>query len=63
MTCSEYKAPSMGKSQGTPLLAAAENGQRAQQMAALNSDWLFPWNLPWTNRGTSSRNKIKELSH
>jgi len=53
----------MGKSQGTLLLAAGGMDRRAQHMAAVNRGWLFPWNLPWTNRGgTCSRNKIEELS-
>jgi len=42
---------SMGKTQGTPLLAAGGMDRRDQHMAASNCGWLFPWNLPWTNRG------------
>jgi len=42
---------SMGKSQGTPLLAAGGMDRRVQHMATSNRGWLFPWNLPWTNRG------------
>jgi len=52
----------MGKSQGTPLLAAGGMDRRAQHMAASNRGWLFPWNLPWTNRGDKLAKKIEELS-
>ena len=49
---------SMGKSQGTPLLAAGGNGRAS---AARGVSWyrLFPWNLPWVaTRPLSLSNKV-----